>query len=62
MRYDSVRTLLAIAAAQNLEIFQFDGKTAFLHGTLEENIYMEQPYGFEEDSQICQLKKSWHMV
>lgn len=59
VKHDSVRTILAIAAAQDLEIYQFDVKTAFLHGELEEKIYMEQPHSFEENDQlVCLLKKS----
>lgn len=57
VRYDSVRTLLAIAAAQDLEIYQFDVKTAFLHLNLDKNIYMKQSYGFKKNYQICLLKK-----
>lgn len=55
MRHNSVRTLLVIAAAQDLKTYQFDVKTAFLHGDLEEDFYMEQPY-FEEDDRVCLLK------
>lgn len=58
VRFDSVRTLLAIAAAFNLLIYQFDVKTAFLHGDIEEMIYMEQPYGYAEDDRVCLLLKS----
>ena len=53
--------LRAIAAHQNLELEQLDDKTAFLHGELEEEIYMAQPYGFQvpgKENLICKLKKS----
>ena len=34
-------------------------KTAFLHGTLDEEIYMEMPDGFGNNSrQVCKLKRS----
>ena len=39
----SIRFLLSIAAAYDLEIEQMDVKTTFLHGDLEEEIYMSQP-------------------
>ena len=43
---DSIRLLLAFAAANNFEIHQVDVKSAFLNGKLEETIYMRQPKGF----------------
>ena len=43
VRYTSIRELLSIVAAQDLELEQMDVKTAFLHGHLEERIYMKQP-------------------
>lgn len=53
----SIRILLAIAAIYGLEIHQMDVVTAFLAGDLEEEIYMEQPEGFEvgtsEEDLVC---------
>ncbi|CAL8095938.1 unnamed protein product [Orchesella dallaii] len=58
-RYESIRLLVAIVAADNLEMMQFDIKTAFLYGELEEEIYMQQPEGFEtQDNLACLLLKS----
>jgi len=58
----SIRILLAIAAINGLEIHQMDVVTAFLAGNLEEEIFMEQPEGFEigskEDDLVCRLRKS----
>uniref|UniRef100_A0A803QFD1 Reverse transcriptase Ty1/copia-type domain-containing protein n=1 Tax=Cannabis sativa TaxID=3483 RepID=A0A803QFD1_CANSA len=39
--------MLSIANQFNMEIDQMDVTTTFLHGDLEEEIYMEQPKGFE---------------
>lgn len=43
IRYESIRVLLALAAKEDWDIAQFDIKTAFLNGDLEEKIYMELP-------------------
>ena len=42
-RINSIRLVLAIAAANHWEAHQMDVKSAFLHGDLQEEIYMEQP-------------------
>ena len=42
----SIRVVLGLAANMNPEIEWLDVKTAFSHGDLEEEIYMEQPEGF----------------
>ncbi|KAG9509473.1 hypothetical protein GZH46_02007, partial [Fragariocoptes setiger] len=55
----SVRLLFAYAAAKQLVWEQFDVKTAFLHGDLEEEVFMEQPEGFVVDeNKVCKLKRS----
>ncbi|KAH9654970.1 hypothetical protein KPL70_022170 [Citrus sinensis] len=61
VKYSSIRVLLAITTYHDLELDQMDIKTAFLHGNLEEEIYMEQPEGFiqrESEDMVCLLKKS----
>ena len=56
---DSIHLTLAIAAAQGWEVHHMDVKNVFLHGDLSEEIYMEQPHGFIQDSSlVCRLKKS----
>jgi hypothetical protein len=57
--YDTIRTLLAVAASEGMKIKQFDVKTAFLYGELEEEMYLEQPEGFDDGSgHVCRLKRS----
>lgn len=59
VRYDSIRTILAIAAMERMDMQQFDVKTAFLYGELAERVYMHQPIGFEDGTnRVCQLRKS----
>ena len=59
-KHTTLRTLLSLAAEQNMEIRQIDVKTAFLNGYLEEEIYMEQPPGFVEGGSdlVCKLNRS----
>ncbi|KAE8711089.1 Retrovirus-related Pol polyprotein from transposon TNT 1-94 [Hibiscus syriacus] len=61
VRLTTVRVVLAMCATLNLHLEQLDVKTAFLHGNLEEEIYMLQPEGFEEKEKknlVCKLNKS----
>lgn len=59
VRFTSIRTILAIAAQKRMKVKQFDVKTAFLYGELEEDVYMQQPIGFDDKSgRVCKLQKS----
>ena len=53
--------VLRLVASLDLESEQLYVKTTFLHGDLEEEIYMVQPEGFEvkgQEHMVCRLKKS----
>jgi hypothetical protein len=57
----SIRVLMSLVAAFDLEIEQMDVKTMFLHGDLEEEIYMKQPERFVVKGKkdlVCKLKIS----
>ncbi|KAL2228761.1 UNVERIFIED_CONTAM: Retrovirus-related Pol polyprotein from transposon TNT 1-94 [Sesamum indicum] len=59
VKLTTIRLVLSMVAAENLELQQMDVKTAFLHGDLGEEIYMVQPKGYNgDDQQVCRLKKS----
>ena len=57
----SVRLCISLAATHNWDLHQLDIKNAFLHGDLQEEVYMEQPPGFVaqgEIGKVCRLRKS----
>ncbi|RVW87889.1 Retrovirus-related Pol polyprotein from transposon TNT 1-94 [Vitis vinifera] len=57
----TIRLVLGMVAVENLHLEQLDVKTAFLHGDLEEDLYMIQPEGFivqGQENLVCKLRKS----
>jgi hypothetical protein len=59
-KYTTLRALLAVVAARDMELHQLDVKTVFLNGELKEEIYMHQAQGYEEGGprMVCHLKKT----
>lgn len=58
-RLTTLRTLLSIVVEKNLLTCHMDVKNAFLHGEIEEDLYMKIPEGFESKTNlICKLNKS----
>ena len=56
MRLDSLRNLIAIAATHDLDMCVLNVKSTYLHGDLDETIYMQQPEGFNNGTpQVCLL-------
>nr|GEU73454.1 hypothetical protein [Tanacetum cinerariifolium] len=60
-RMEAIRIFLAYVAHKSFFVFQMDVKTAFLHGSLKEDVYVCQPEGFIDDDHpihVYKLKKS----
>jgi hypothetical protein len=47
VKMTSIRTILILMVVEHLHLEQLDVKTSFLHGDLEEEIYMQKPHGYE---------------
>jgi hypothetical protein len=60
-RLESIRILLAYATYHGFKLYQMDVKSAFLNGPIKEEVYVEQPPGFEDNeypSQVYKLSKA----
>lgn len=60
-----IQTVFALAASKGWVIHQLDVKNAFLHGTLNELVYMKQSTGFVHQQfphHVCRLKKPLYSV
>ncbi|MCO5565136.1 hypothetical protein L7F22_018807 [Adiantum nelumboides] len=51
-KMETVRAVIAIVVAKGWILHQMDVKNAFLHGDLQEEVYMEQPPGFQDTSHL----------
>nr|GEX52940.1 putative ribonuclease H-like domain-containing protein [Tanacetum cinerariifolium] len=56
-RIEAIRLFLAYASFMGFMMYQMDVKSAFLYGTIEEEVYVCQPLGFEDpdhpDKDLC---------
>lgn len=60
-RYTMIRSLISLAASMGLKVHQMDVKTTFLNGTIDEEVYIEKPLGFEvkdKETHVCRFKKA----
>jgi hypothetical protein len=60
-RYTSIRTIIALTAKLKWKLHQMDVKIGFLNGVIEEEVYIDQPQGFEVEyrkSHVYRLNKS----
>ena len=61
VRYTSIRTVLGLVSHFDMQLEKMDVKTTFLHGDLEELVYMVHLEGFIQPGQehlVCKLRKS----
>jgi hypothetical protein len=59
--YTFIRAIMSLVASVGWILHHMDVKTTFLNGAIEEEVYIEQPQGFEvhsRDTHVCILKKS----
>jgi hypothetical protein len=59
-RYTSIRAIISLVTSMGWNLHQMNVKTSFLNGAIEEEVYIEQPQGFEvhsRDTHVCRLKK-----
>jgi hypothetical protein len=59
-RLEAIRIFLTYACHKRFKFYQMDVKLAFLNGDLNEEVYMEQPEGFELSDKpdlVCKIKK-----
>ena len=60
-RMDIMRTVLAIVVQNKWHVYEMDVKSTFLNGYLEEEVYVEQPQGYEvpgQENKVYMLKKA----
>jgi hypothetical protein len=61
VKFATVHLVLSLAVSQGWSLRQLDVQNAFLHGVLEEDVYMKQPPGFQDSSHPdyhCKLDKA----
>jgi hypothetical protein len=64
-RYTSIKTIISLAAKMKWKLHQMDLKTTLLNGVIEEEVYIEQPQGFEVEYRkirFWKLKKALYKL
>ncbi|KAJ9678334.1 hypothetical protein PVL29_020488 [Vitis rotundifolia] len=63
VKASTIRIILAVALSFNWSVHQLDVQNAFLHGDLEEHVFMHQPPGFinsQFPSHVCKPPRAWY--
>jgi hypothetical protein len=58
---EAIHLILAYACSKKVKVYHMDVKSSFMNGELEEEVYIEQPEGFqlsESIDYVCKLKKA----
>ena len=55
LKYTSLRCLLSVANQFDYEIHQMDVKSAYLNGTINNDLYMKQPEGYVDQEKKCKM-------
>jgi hypothetical protein len=65
VKMTTVKTIIAMATTKGWSLHQMDVKNVFLHGDLQEEVYMEQPPGYVDQTHlnlVCRLKKNLYSL
>ncbi|UYV70680.1 K02A2.6-like, partial [Cordylochernes scorpioides] len=60
VKHSTIRAFLAASVYKGMQVIHLDVKTAFLHGDLDKELYMELPEGLhtKQTNKVCKLKKA----
>ncbi|KAA0044919.1 putative mitochondrial protein [Cucumis melo var. makuwa] len=64
-RHDIIRLMVSLAAQNSWPIFQLDVESTFLHGELQEKVFVDQPLGYvkvKDEHKVYRLKKALYRL
>ena len=63
--YSSIRTIISLVAEMGWQVHQMDVKTSFLKRVIEEEVYIENPDGFDVENMethVCRLRRALYRL